>query len=80
VILTGRERYSWLVPVGLRSSAHAFVPGARHSLCLKVERYGVGHHGWQVEDVLPNEPKRARCPQCQRIVTRNPGMGEVDEQ
>lgn len=79
MILTGRERYCWLVPVGLRSSAHAFVPGAKHSLCLKVERYAVGHMGWQLEEVMLNEPHRARCPQCSRILTRNPDMQEVNE-
>ncbi len=81
MIITGRERYSWLVPIGLRSAAHAFVPGAKHSLCLKVERFAVGQQGYAREDVGANEPKRARCPQCKNILGHkdNKNMREVEE-
>jgi hypothetical protein len=71
-LLTGRERYEWLVPP-TRAVAHAFIPGAQYSLCRKPERYGFAR-----EELQPGEPRRARCPQCMRILARNPEMVEVE--
>lgn len=75
--ITGRERYEWLIPVGSRKPAHAFIPGGHHSICLAGERFGSGQ-GFEREVLQPGEPQRRRCGPCGRVLARNPEMVEVE--
>lgn len=70
------EHYEWLVPIGSRAKAHAFVLGAKSSLCLTAARYPIGEAGWEREALKPGEPRRARCRPCERIIGGNGGMVE----
>jgi hypothetical protein len=78
--LTGRERYEWLVPGASKGEAHAFILGARDSICLKMARFPFNKPAMQREQLAPGEPRRKRCDQCLRILGRddNKGMVEVN--
>jgi hypothetical protein len=75
--ITGRERYEWLVPIGSRKPAHAFILGAKSSICLSGERFGVGNLGFEHEVLQPGEPRRVRCGACMKILKNNRNMVEV---
>lgn len=74
--ITGREHYQWHTPIAAedRSVAHAFIPLARHSVCLKMERYD-----YAPELLRDGEPKRVRCDQCKRIIGRKGNENMVEE-
>lgn len=71
--ITGTEHYEWLVPA-TRAAAHAFILGARFSICRKPERYDFAR-----EELRAGEPRRARCRQCTRILGLENHVGMVEE-
>jgi hypothetical protein len=75
---TRTEHYEWLLPIGTRAQAHAFVLGAKSSICLVGKKFGVGVRNWEHEQAANGEPRRARCHRCVNILRSNPEM--VEEQ
>ena len=77
VMITGRERYEWLLPVANYGHAHAFCVGARLSMCVQHERFPYGRVFWEREELEPGEPRRARCARCTRLLQGFPNMVEL---
>lgn len=76
MILTGKERYRWLTDVVTASGkVHAFIEGARDSLCLSLMAAKLS--GTADGSTRPRAESRRRCLRCELVVRRNSGMQEV---